>query len=179
MTHLIVCHVIDVSQVLHLLHIKWEKKVQKDNAPSHFFSSQQRHIASHLHMTDNRIHISLLNTLSQAYKRKMKLVISIWKYSNKWFHKTAASKLNIYLPSIHQFLKNKTDITYESSTIHYLNIISENADSDSTLLKVSEDLIDAFQGGTQQDWILLAGDGKTYQHLTKIKIHMVSPLKNC
>lgn len=50
---------------------------------------------------------------------------------------------------------------------------------DSTLLKVSEDLIDAFQGGTQQDWILLAGDGKTYQHLTKIKIHMVSPLKNC
>ena len=92
--------------------------------------------------------------------------MEVFKYM---FHKRAASKLNIYLPSIRQFLKNKTDITYESSTIHYLNIISENADSDSTLLKVSEDLIDAFQGGTQQDWILLAGDGKTYQHITKIK----------
>ena len=113
------------------------------------------------HLTIEHFKLSL-----QEKNEVSHLDMEVFKYM---FHKRAASKLNIYLPSIRQFLKNKTDITYESSTIHYLNIISENADSDSTLLKVSEDLIDAFQGGTQQDWILLAGDGKTYQHITKIK----------
>ena len=46
--------------------------------------------------------------------------------------------------------------------------------SDSTLLKVSEDLLEAFNGGAQQQWVLLVGDEKTYQHLKVSKTRMVS-----
>ena len=85
------------------------------------------------------------------------------------FQKLSATKLNITLPQIRHFLKTTNNYTAEPSTIHYLNILSENADSDTTLLKVSEDLLEAFDGGAQQKWVLLVGDGKTYQHLTNIK----------
>lgn len=80
------------------------------------------------HLTIEHFKLSL-----QEKNEVSHLDMEVFKYM---FHKTAASELNIYLPSIRQFLKNKTDITYESSTIHYLNIISENADSDLKYQKI-------------------------------------------
>ena len=92
------------------------------------------------------------------------------------FLKLAANDINVILPLIRQF--TQTNCTSEPSNIYYLNIISENADDDTTLLKVSEDLLEAFECGAQQDWVLRTGDGKTYQHLTNIKKTYGSHFKN-
>lgn len=66
--------------------------------------------------------------------------------------KIAASQPNISLPFIRHFLQNNS--TSEPSNIYYLNIISENADDDATLLKVSKDLLEAFEDA-QQHWVYL------------------------
>lgn len=54
------------------------------------------------------------------------------------------------------------------SAIHYLPLVDENPDSEDTLLHISEDLLEKL-GSDCQDYVFLVGDGKTYQHLMKIK----------
>ena len=95
------------------------------------------------------------------------------------FQKLSATRLNITLPQIRHFLKTTNNYTAEPSTIHCLNILNENANSDSTLLKVSEDLLEAFDGGAQQEWVLLVADGITYQHLRNIENTYGESLKSC
>ena len=81
--------------------------------------------------------------------------------------KLTASKINVTLSLICHFLN--ANCTSEPSNIYYLNIVSENADDDTTILKLSEELIVLFEKRAKQDWILLTGDSKTYQHLMSIK----------
>lgn len=53
------------------------------------------------------------------------------------------------------------------STVYYMDLMDECADSDETLMSISEQLLQDFK--TKQDYTILVGDGKTYQHLMKIK----------
>ena len=55
-----------------------------------------------------------------------------------------------------------------TSKIHALEIIDENADNDQTMLQVAEDL-DKFSVSDHQKYVILVGDGKTYEHLMRIK----------
>ena len=82
--------------------------------------------------------------------------------------KIASHKHSIILPDICQFLLLSNNVTSQPSNIHYMELINENADSKDTLLNVAEDLIDIFKD-THQEWVVLVGDGKTYQHLMSIK----------
>ena len=52
--------------------------------------------------------------------------------------------------------------------IYYLELIDENADSHETMLEVSE-LVQEKLLSDSQKWVVLVGDGKTYEHLRKIK----------
>ena len=88
------------------------------------------------------------------------------------FQKLSATRLNITLPQIRHFLKTTNNYTAEPSTIHCLNILNENANSDSTLLKVSEDLLEAFDGGAQQEWVLLVADGNNIPTSNKYRKHV-------
>ena len=56
----------------------------------------------------------------------------------------------------------------DPSLIYYLELIDENADSQETMLEVSE-LVQEKLLSDSQKWVVLVGDGKTYEHLRKIK----------
>lgn len=50
-----------------------------------------------------------------------------------------------------------------------MELVDENPDSDETMTQIAEDLLDRFSTGTQQGWVVLVGDGKTYEHLMNVK----------
>lgn len=56
----------------------------------------------------------------------------------------------------------------DPSKIYYLEILDENADSEETMAVVS-DLVQEKMLSESQQWVVLVGDGKTFEHLKKVK----------
>ena len=50
-----------------------------------------------------------------------------------------------------------------------MKLVNENPDSNETMTLISEDIIDKLGSTVQNGWIVIMGDGKTYQHLSNIK----------
>ena len=50
-----------------------------------------------------------------------------------------------------------------------MELVDENPDSDETMAQIGEDLLERFSTGAQQGWVVLVGDGKTYEHLMNVK----------
>ena len=61
------------------------------------------------------------------------------------------------------------------SQIHYMELVNENPDSDETIAQIADQLLEKFSA-TPQSWVVLVGDGKTYEHLVNIKRHYGSAL---
>jgi len=61
-------------------------------------------------------------------------------------------------------LKNKFSDAMQPSCVHYTELINENPDGDETMSIVAEDLLEKFDTKDQNGWVVLVGDGKTYQH---------------
>ena len=57
---------------------------------------------------------------------------------------------------------------HDPSTVYYMELIDENADSEQTMAEVAE-MVSSKVVSDRQKWVILVGDGKTYQHLCKVK----------
>ena len=72
---------------------------------------------------------------------------------------------NGILNDVRQFLEQSITHEQKPSLIHYMELVDENPDTDETMAQIGEDLLERFSTGAQQDWVVLVGDGKTYEHL--------------
>ena len=85
------------------------------------------------------------------------------KYTNDFY-----ADSRCVLSEMRQFLDNEDNERTQPSKVYYMDLINENPDSDDTMCLVAEDLLEKFE--TKLDgWVVLVGDGKTYQYLQNIK----------
>ena len=56
----------------------------------------------------------------------------------------------------------------DPSRIYYMELLDENADSEETMAQVAEMLIERVWSDSH-NWVILIGDGKTYEHLQRVK----------
>lgn len=57
----------------------------------------------------------------------------------------------------------------EPSNIYYMELLDEHPDSSDTMKHVSEILLHKASSSHQHNYVVLIGDGKTYEHLMGIK----------
>ena len=57
----------------------------------------------------------------------------------------------------------------QTSQVYFMALADQNPDSDVTMSLIAEELLDKFGSETQDGWVVLVGDGKTYEHLMNIK----------
>ena len=104
--------------------------------------------------------------MSPAEKRETdKISSSLFSYM---LQKLACQLIGSTLSDMRSFISLPNTVQSPSS-IQYLELINENADSEETMLHVAEELIAIFEKNAHQKWIVLAGDGKSYYHLSNIK----------
>ena len=72
------------------------------------------------------------------------------------------------LPSIKTFLTFSQEYT-EKSDFTYLAILEETTDSKATVLKVLKILHHKFQVGSGTDYVVVVGEGKSYDHIMRQK----------
>ena len=76
---------------------------------------------------------------------------------------------NIILSEFRSWLHDAQSNSIVPSCVHYMELIDENPDMDETMMLVAEDLLEKFRTEYYGGWVVLVGDGKTYQHLMQIK----------
>ncbi len=92
--------------------------------------------------------------------------------------KYAASKTgNTNLPGIKVFMSKQDKNTTEESAYMYLDIINENADCKETMENVLCKLYKIMEINSHIKYLVVVGDGKTYDHLVKIKSEYGDSLK--
>ena len=57
---------------------------------------------------------------------------------------------------------------HSASLLYYMELVDENADSEEAMTHVAEMVLEKVQSDSQR-YIVLVGDGKTYEHLLKVK----------
>ena len=66
-------------------------------------------------------------------------------------------------------LPSEAQLKYsDTSTIYYMELLDENADSVETMSHVAELVVEKLDLSSQ-NWFILVGDGKTYEHLQQTK----------
>jgi len=73
------------------------------------------------------------------------------------------------LSSMRYFLNDIFPLKLQVSKVHYMELVNENPDSDKTMSLVAEDILNKFGSTVQDGWVVLVGDGKTYEHLMTVK----------
>ncbi|CAG2204986.1 unnamed protein product [Mytilus edulis] len=84
------------------------------------------------------------------------------------FVKDHVKEKQIIIPGLKTYLSYSQKTT-EASTFHSIAVLDDPADSKETVVKTLNILHDRFQIGNKLQYLVVVGDGKSYDHLIKLK----------
>ncbi|CAC5422647.1 unnamed protein product [Mytilus coruscus] len=84
------------------------------------------------------------------------------------FVKDHVKEKHIIIPGLKTYLSYSQKTT-EASTFHSIAVLDDPADSKETVVKTLNTLHDRFQIGNKLQYLVVVGDGKSYDHLIKLK----------
>ncbi|CAC5413510.1 unnamed protein product [Mytilus coruscus] len=84
------------------------------------------------------------------------------------FVKDHLKEKHIIIPGLKTYLSYSQKTT-EASTFHSIAVLDDPADSKETVVKTLNILHDRFQIGNKLQYLVVVGDGKSYDHLIKLK----------
>ncbi|CAC5358535.1 unnamed protein product [Mytilus coruscus] len=84
------------------------------------------------------------------------------------FVKDHVEEKHIIIPGLKPYLSYSQKTT-EASTFHSIAVLDDPADSKETVVKTLNILHDRFQIGNKLQYLVVVGDGKSYDHLIKLK----------
>ena len=85
-------------------------------------------------------------------------------------HKSEENSSKLVLKDVRQFLSQIQANQVQPSQVYYMELVNENPDSDETMAQIANYFIEKFRT-VPESWVILVGDGKTYEHLMNIKRH--------
>ena len=106
-----------------------------------------------------------VNKHKKQEELKENMLMYVFQKCSLYQHSNEATILR----DMRYFLNASFPIQLQASRVHYMELINENPDSDKTMSLVAEEVLEKFEEKVQEGWIVLVGDGKTYQHLMNIK----------
>ena len=123
--------------------------------------------------TPNQFHkqlkIERFFELKSKIESKTRLHKEVFAYFLQKFTKQSSDSEEVLKPLREFIFPTAAQLADHSpSLIYYLELLDENADSQETMTKVSELVLEKLFSQNQK-WFVLVGDGKTYEHLQKIK----------
>ena len=123
--------------------------------------------------TPNQFHkqlkIERFFELESEIESKTRLHKEVFAYFLQKFTKQSSDLEEVLKPLREFILPTAAQLADHSpSLIYYLELLDENADSQETMTEVSELVLEKLFSQNQK-WVVLVGDGKTYEHLQKIK----------
>ncbi len=107
---------------------------------------------------------------SEEGKRKsMQLKLFSYTLQKYVVHHSDKQSEKQVLRDVRQFLDQAQAGDEQPSQVYYMELVDENPDDDETMARIADDLLEKFSTETPEAWVVLVGDGKTYQHLLNIK----------
>ena len=143
------------------------------------FNTTRQSITTPMHERPS-LQLEKFQLLDSEVESKMQLSVQVFSYLVQKHTLSNSEELGRVLKHFRAFcLPTPAQLAYQSpSTVYYMDLLDENADSDDTMAEVAEMIIDEITAGGVQKHVLLIGDGKTYDHLCKVKQLYGSTLSN-
>ena len=154
---------------LHKQGPKWKRTVTVQKLPA--FNSEQKQTTP-LHVPQSQLSLQNSHESEGEVTKRKEIHAKLFAYIVQIYTaQHLPENTNGILNDVRQFLEQSITHERKPSLIHYMELVDEkeNPDCDETMAQIGEDLLERFSTGAQQGWVVLVGDGKTYEHLMNVK----------
>lgn len=146
--------------------------------PTKLFSATYQAISNPLEQRHTMLTVDNFIETTDESQSRLHISLQVFAYFLQKHALQSQSEHGVLKPLREFLIPTPAQLAYhEQSSVYYMELLDENADSEETMAEVAEMVSSRIMSETQP-WLILVGDGKTYEHLGKVKRLYGSALSN-